>query len=525
MTIYKASLNLISLLRKAKAIGGKYLKRWQVSNPKTGKMKWVYKYKPVSQRGAHEVTGKTFEKKTGLGKEEHKNAVEKALQNGNRVSLHILRDYPDLVQKYGMSKRLERADKINAKVREIREKNKQNQVKPEDKPAGNQSMEQRTEHIEGDYGKGISVSKVIYGGKPHYKIKSPYIPDLVSRIQEIKSMYYSIPRKDRESMGDLTFNRNNKAWYIPLDYADKISEIMKSYPQENISNEPSFSTEKYRIGQIIDTPSGKKTVVKVNSRYISEDGLSFNLPEDKGYLYQPVLRDSTPEDLAKDLDFKNKTEQIATKDKQKESLRQNVSSAVKSLYDAMTDKTTPDKMDFPKGSEVNIGFRGDILILGNDGKVYHAVYNGRDGDDWSYNNSGSYIVSYSENPDAVDKMKSVISENNKYISLLKAEESEKKKLSEDYMNKKEQNKIKLNRGHAEYDPYTDTHTVSFPYNQNDVDAVKKISGARYNKESKTWTVQNDELSRKKLQEIFRLPAKEISNSQKSKQSYRYAMNF
>jgi len=87
-------------------------------------MKWVYKYKPISQRGAHEVTGKTFEKKTGLGKEEHKNAVEKALQSGNRVSLHVLRDYPDLVQKYGMSKRLERADKINAKVREIREKNK-----------------------------------------------------------------------------------------------------------------------------------------------------------------------------------------------------------------------------------------------------------------------------------------------------------------------------------------------------------------------------------------------------------------
>lgn len=122
MTVYKTSLNLISLLRKAKTIGGKYLKRWQVSNPRTGKMKWVYKYKPVSQRGAHEVTGKTFEKKTGGDRSEHKSAVEKALQSGNRVSLHILRDYPDLVQKYGMGKRLEKADKINAKVKEIREK-------------------------------------------------------------------------------------------------------------------------------------------------------------------------------------------------------------------------------------------------------------------------------------------------------------------------------------------------------------------------------------------------------------------
>ncbi|HMV81478.1 MAG TPA: hypothetical protein PL048_20730, partial [Leptospiraceae bacterium] len=91
-----------------------------------------YKYKPISQRGAHEVTGKTFEKKTGGTQQEHKNAVEKALQNGNRVSLHILRDYPDLIQKYGMGKRLERADKINAKVKEIMEKN---QAKPQSSSA------------------------------------------------------------------------------------------------------------------------------------------------------------------------------------------------------------------------------------------------------------------------------------------------------------------------------------------------------------------------------------------------------
>ena len=56
MTIFQASQNLISILLKGKVIGGKYLKRWQVSNPKTGKMKWVYKYKPVSQRGAHQDT-------------------------------------------------------------------------------------------------------------------------------------------------------------------------------------------------------------------------------------------------------------------------------------------------------------------------------------------------------------------------------------------------------------------------------------------------------------------------------------
>ena len=54
--------NQISLFKAGK-VGGKYLNRKQVADSRTGKMKWVYKYKPVSQRGAHEVTGKTFEKK------------------------------------------------------------------------------------------------------------------------------------------------------------------------------------------------------------------------------------------------------------------------------------------------------------------------------------------------------------------------------------------------------------------------------------------------------------------------------
>ncbi|HNO26704.1 MAG TPA: hypothetical protein PKK94_27235 [Leptospiraceae bacterium] len=122
--------NQISLFKAGK-VGGKYLNRKQVADSRTGKMKWVYKYKPVSQRGAHEVTGKTFEKKTGGSQEEHKNAVEKALQNGSRVSLHILRDYPDLAEKYGMGKRLEQAKKISSKVTEIKNYVKSESKKPE----------------------------------------------------------------------------------------------------------------------------------------------------------------------------------------------------------------------------------------------------------------------------------------------------------------------------------------------------------------------------------------------------------
>jgi hypothetical protein len=127
LTLLRSHISLF----KAGKVGGKYLNRKQVADSKTGRMKWVYKYKPVSQRGAHEVTGKTFEKKTGGDRSEHKNAVEKALQNGNRVSLHILKDYPDLAEKYGMGKRLEQAKKISSKVTEIKNSVKSEPAKTE----------------------------------------------------------------------------------------------------------------------------------------------------------------------------------------------------------------------------------------------------------------------------------------------------------------------------------------------------------------------------------------------------------
>lgn len=494
----------------------KYLKRQKVNN------RWKYWYKPESQRGAHEFTKQKFEKKTKLTDSTHKDAIEKILQNNGHVNLKILRDYPDLVKKYNQESRIIAADKIRAKVKAS--KAQPESPKVESKIDDKKSMEE-PKKLEGNYGSGINISKVNYGGIAHYKIKSPYLPDLVSKIQELKSLYYLLPKEQRIKIGTLTFDRDNKAWYIPLDYRDKISEIMQSYPEkveqnnpiEKIQeNTPSYSTKEYRVGEIIDTPAGKKTVIKVNSKYISEDGLSFNLLQDKGYLYQPVLRDSTSEDLKKDAEFKNEQNVSLEKDKLKKSLRNNVFNSVKSLYESMGNTIKPEKIDYPKGKEVNAGFRGDILILGDDNRVYRAIYNGRDGDDWSYNNSGSYIIEYSENPEAVKKIKTVISENDKYISVLKQEELEKDKIANDFIAKKEQNKIKLNRGNAEYDPHSDSYTVSFPYNQNDITEIKKISGSKYNPESKTWSIPNDGFSKKKLQEIFRLPAKELSNNQKRK---------
>ena len=113
-------------LFKAK-VGGKYLKRWQVTNPRTGKKSWKYKYKPLSQRGAHEITLGKFKKVTKIADETHKAAVEKALQEGHSISMHILKDYPDLIKKYNKSAKVAKFDHLKSKVKDAMSK----RAKPE----------------------------------------------------------------------------------------------------------------------------------------------------------------------------------------------------------------------------------------------------------------------------------------------------------------------------------------------------------------------------------------------------------
>ena len=112
---------MLYLILKAKQ-GGKYLSRKQVIDKRTGRKTWKYKYKPMQQRAAHEVTRSKFEKVTKLSGDEHKNQIEHALQNGVHVSLHVLRDYPDLIVKYHQQARIAKADKIRAKVKASKEK-------------------------------------------------------------------------------------------------------------------------------------------------------------------------------------------------------------------------------------------------------------------------------------------------------------------------------------------------------------------------------------------------------------------
>lgn len=112
---YDIAILKAALIEVYKARPTKYLSKKKVKN------KWVYKYKPDSQKGAHELTKKKFEKKTGITDDTHKEQVKKALENGHHVNVLILKDYPDLAEKFGQKNRIEKHLKIIDQVMNSKE--------------------------------------------------------------------------------------------------------------------------------------------------------------------------------------------------------------------------------------------------------------------------------------------------------------------------------------------------------------------------------------------------------------------
>ena len=201
---------MLYFILKAKQ-GGKYLSRKQVIDKRTGRKTWKYKYKPMQQRAAHEVTRGKFEKVTKLSGDEHKSQIEHALRNGIHVSLHVLRDYPDLAVKYHQQARLAKADKIRAKVKASKVKN---EVKVDDTKGmtTNESLNPLPEGIE-------NLAKIYLNDEFKYKVFTGYIPskdrfNRVSNLQNFKSMVNFFSKKTPSVEGLTTPKLDKIRFYL-----------------------------------------------------------------------------------------------------------------------------------------------------------------------------------------------------------------------------------------------------------------------------------------------------------------------
>ena len=122
-------------------------------------------------------------------------------------------------------------------------------------------------------------------------------------------------------------------------------------------------------------------ILDVKSTYFSEDGLSFGVGEDEGYMYHVYYREATSNEYAPYIV------------KQQKSISK--SEALKELNqiakDIRKNGTHPKGMNKPKGDQIYLNKNsiiygsGSWFVIGS-GKIWFVENNGADGDNWDYNN-------------------------------------------------------------------------------------------------------------------------------------------
>ncbi len=135
-------------------------------------------------------------------------------------------------------------------------------------------------------------------------------------------------------------------------------------------------------GQILRNPRNKEqilTVVKTWQRYISEDGMSFGVGDESGYLYYAKCREASEEEIDSLLECEG---QAAAK-KAAEAKRNEIAKMIRKNGER------PNGMSVPEGEKVsdrqNIYGCGDWFVIGEK-YIWYVLNNGSDGDDWSFNN-------------------------------------------------------------------------------------------------------------------------------------------
>ena len=133
-------------------------------------------------------------------------------------------------------------------------------------------------------------------------------------------------------------------------------------------------------GQVVRTKDGEYLkILKASSRYVREDGLSFGVGDDSGYIYTAIARPATDEEAAP---LKEKIAAEATRKAAAEQL-----TALREQVRANGEK--PSGMHEPEGERFDdtqtLYGGGDWFVIGSEW-IWHVQNNGADGDDWSRNN-------------------------------------------------------------------------------------------------------------------------------------------
>lgn len=150
-----------------------------------------------------------------------------------------------------------------------------------------------------------------------------------------------------------------------------------------ISDGSGYGCKGWVDGQVLrHKKHGLITVIKSGSRYFREDGMSFGVGDERGYVYWAECRTSTDLEAIP----------VLEKEAKAEADRQRIENLKIFCADFVEKADRPGGRDnLPEGETIPIGKGqtiyggGKWFVIGTE-LIWYVVNNGADGDDWSYNN-------------------------------------------------------------------------------------------------------------------------------------------
>lgn len=164
----------------------------------------------------------------------------------------------------------------------------------------------------------------------------------------------------------------------------------KSTPSEpipadaiKISRGQGYGGREFQVGQVLRNPQNKEQilyVLKAGKTYYREDGMSFGVGDEEGYVFYATCRPATEEEAAPLL----RREAEAKAAKAQEARRNEIADTIRKNGER------PEGRDnIPEGERFSdrqtVYGTGDWFVVGSEW-IWYVRNNGMDGDDWSLNN-------------------------------------------------------------------------------------------------------------------------------------------
>lgn len=190
---------------------------------------------------------------------------------------------------------------------------------------------------------------------------------------------------------EIFYQQGKGAWHVDCtgakEQASKRAAERKAEAPWSIGCGSGYGGQPYSEGSVIRAPKrivekGGPTylfVVRASEQYIRDDGMSFGVGDDNGYLYHADCREATAEEAAPLMERERK---IA----EKEAAVQELNGIKKEIQE---NGERPEGDNSPEGERIldtqNAYGGGDWFVIGTE-HIWYVQNNGADGDAWSRNN-------------------------------------------------------------------------------------------------------------------------------------------